>query len=148
MIAESWRRLRTAADATRAILTARYLLWRGGLPAAMRHYGLVADDGGGPAPASSSRPDVAGLPVLGAAVRVLRAPVVGSSCLPTSLAVMDLLGRRGVGSDLVIGIASRSGNFESHAWVEAASRRLDLSRIPPASYQEIGRFRVPGQGAP
>ena len=47
------------------------------------------------------------------------AAVLNATCLPCALAVHTLLGRRGIVSDLQIGISRRPGSpLEAHAWVE------------------------------
>ncbi len=51
--------------------------------------------------------------------------VPGASCLTQALALQVLLGRRGLGSRLCIGVRKGSaGGFEAHAWVERGGRVL------------------------
>jgi transglutaminase-like putative cysteine protease len=136
-----------AAQTAVALLSARYLLWRRGFPGTLARYGMEAVSDR--APANTSAASDVELPPLGPALRVLRAPVLGSTCLPTSLALGSVLRHRGVPSDLVIGVAGRGdpADFSAHAWVEVGTRRLDVSRIPRSAYSEIGRYRAaPGRG--
>lgn len=80
------------------------------------------------------------------AVRVLRLPYIGGTCLPRSLALAEVLQRQGLAPVVVIGVGSRDGQFSAHAWVEVSGRRIDASRIPPDAHQEIARFRMVGRG--
>jgi hypothetical protein len=41
-----------------------------------------------------------------------------AACLPRSLALWWLLRRRGIDTDLRIGVRKEAGRFEAHAWVE------------------------------
>ena len=54
--------------------------------------------------------------------RVVRAAAANgpyrATCLPQSLAVWWLLGRRGMASELRIGVRKEANRFEAHAWVE------------------------------
>jgi hypothetical protein len=47
-----------------------------------------------------------------------RHSIVKATCLPRSLAVWTLLRRRGIESELRIGVRQNDGTFEAHAWVE------------------------------
>ncbi|MBG9389080.1 lasso peptide biosynthesis B2 protein [Caenimonas aquaedulcis] len=66
--------------------------------------------------------------VVRAAQRVVAAAarhgVVRGSCLPTSLALQRLLGRRGIATRLRIGASTDAGAFSAHAWVEWRGRPL------------------------
>ncbi len=48
-----------------------------------------------------------------------------STCLTRSLALVWLLGRRGVRSELRIGVRTADDGFESHAWVEHEGRPVN-----------------------
>lgn len=50
---------------------------------------------------------------------------VHPSCLAKSLTLWWLLGRRGITSDLRIGIRKEKEKFEAHAWVERAGMALN-----------------------
>lgn len=50
-----------------------------------------------------------------------------SRCLMRSLVLVSLLSRRGVASNLVIGVCANDGRFDAHAWVEYEGRAL----LPP-----------------
>ena len=62
-------------------------------------------------------------------VRMVRAAVhhgVGRpSCLEESLVLWWLLGRRGIASQLRIGIRKEDAKFEAHAWVELEGAALN-----------------------
>jgi hypothetical protein len=47
-----------------------------------------------------------------------------ATCLPRSLTLWWLLRRRGIASDLHIGVRKNAGRFEAHAWVELRGRVL------------------------
>jgi hypothetical protein len=140
MIRRRFALLVLAARTTLAVVTARCVLRLGGFSAALRCYSLSAVEQSrqGRAAARSSGLDPAGVRI---AFRVLRLPVLGTTCLPTSLALARVLRRRGAVPELVIGVASEDGDFSAHAWVEVDGYRLDVSGLPPADHQEIGRFR-------
>jgi hypothetical protein len=73
--------------------------------------------------------------------RMVRAAVhhgVGHpSCLEESLAVWWLLGRRGIASQLRIGIKKDSPKFEAHAWVELGGAPLNE---PETAHQHYAAF--------
>ena len=73
----------------------------------------------------SSDPDRLGRAV----TRTLRLLPTDSRCLMQALVLTDLLGRRGIRSSLVIGVAS-GPEFAAHAWVESAGRPLLPAREP------------------
>jgi len=56
------------------------------------------------------------------------------SCLEESLAVWWLLGRRGIASQLRIGIKKDSPKFEAHAWVELGGAPLNEPETPHQHY--------------
>ncbi len=47
------------------------------------------------------------------------------TCLEESLALWWLLGRRGIDSELRIGVRKQGEKFEAHAWVERAGAALN-----------------------
>lgn len=49
------------------------------------------------------------------------------SCLPRSLTLWFQLRRRGIGSDLCIGVRRDGGQLEAHAWVECGGCALNDS---------------------
>jgi hypothetical protein len=53
------------------------------------------------------------------------ARVTQAKCLATSLALSRMLARRGVATDLRIGVQTEGGVFKAHAWVEWQSRVLN-----------------------
>lgn len=61
-------------------------------------------------------------PAVASLVRMVNAAAnhgpVRATCLPRSLLVWWLLRRRGVLTDLIIGVRVYQGRFEAHAWVE------------------------------
>jgi Transglutaminase-like superfamily len=70
--------------------------------------------------------------------RMVRAAVhhgVGHpTCLEESLALWWLLGRRGIASQLRIGIKKQSPKFEAHAWVELGGAPLNEPETPHQHY--------------
>jgi hypothetical protein len=72
-----------------------------------------------PAPAAR----ITGLRVANAVERTLAVIPADGTCLKRSLVLIGLLARRGVDSQLVIGVKSGS-SFEAHAWVEHGGRPL------------------------
>jgi hypothetical protein len=48
-----------------------------------------------------------------------------ANCLHQSLTLWWLLRRRGIGSDLKIGVRKTTGQFEAHAWVELAGAAIN-----------------------
>ena len=70
--------------------------------------------------------------------RMVRAAVhhgVGHpTCLEESLALWWLLGRRGIASQLRIGIKKQSQKFEAHAWVELGGAPLNEPETPHQHY--------------
>jgi hypothetical protein len=135
--------LATAASAVVAIVRARWVLKRGGFPRAVQQYGLQ------PEPAADVLPG----PLLPMEVkraarvsyRVLRLPLLRGTCLPTSLALAQVLEARGLEPVVVLGVA-KADAFAAHAWVEAGGRRFDVSGLPAHAYRQIGRFALPGRG--
>jgi hypothetical protein len=56
------------------------------------------------------------------------------TCLEESLALWWLLGRRGIASQLRIGIKKDSPKFEAHAWVELGGAPLNEPETPHQHY--------------
>lgn len=56
------------------------------------------------------------------------------TCLEESLALWWLLGRRGIASQLRIGIKKQSPKFEAHAWVELGGAPLNEPETPHQHY--------------
>jgi transglutaminase-like putative cysteine protease len=103
--------LRLGAEITRAALRARRLVRRNDLPTALARCRASA-------PPSRPAPAPDHVVRLGRAVRRTLAALPGDSrCLVTSLVLIAVLARRGIGASLVIGV--RPGkSFGAHAWVE------------------------------
>jgi Transglutaminase-like superfamily len=77
----------------------------------------------------------AGLRLGRAVTRVLGPLPVDSRCLMSSLVLCGLLGRRGIGSSVVIGV--RSGeSFGAHSWVELGGRSV-LPAPDEAGYERL-----------
>jgi Transglutaminase-like superfamily len=51
--------------------------------------------------------------------------IIPTSCLPKALTLLWLLNRRGVEADLRVGLKTRAGRLESHAWVESGGLPLN-----------------------
>lgn len=47
-----------------------------------------------------------------------------ANCLPTSLALAYLLGKKGIPTDLRVGVRKVGGVFEAHAWIEFEGQPL------------------------
>lgn len=61
--------------------------------------------------------------------------LLGTTCLPRALAAQSLLSRRGVQSELRIGVARRPGAaLEAHAWIEREGT-IVIGRLP-----DLARF--------
>jgi hypothetical protein len=69
------------------------------------------------------------LPQATATARWVKAAAINgpyrATCLPQALAVWWLLRRRGITSDLRLGVRKAGGSFEAHAWVEHAGLVLN-----------------------
>jgi len=74
-------------------------------------------------------------------VRMVRAAVRHSlghpTCLEESLALWWLLGRRGISSELRIGVRKHDEKFEAHAWVECEGRAVNE---PQALHEHYAAF--------
>ncbi len=134
-----------AARTATAMVRVRVVLARGGLPAALRVLRLDAVPAaaappppGAWDPHAQHRARVAG--------RVLRLPLVRSTCLPTALALAQVLRHHAVPVDVVIGVSDDQG-FSAHAWVELGEGRIDLSGFPLDAHRGISRLRPVGTGA-
>lgn len=72
------------------------------------------------------------------AVRAASARVPRASCLTQALAARALLARRGLPSDLRIGVARSSENgIEGHAWLER-NGRIVIGESEPERYKPLG----------
>lgn len=80
--------------------------------------------------------DAAGPDAVAEAVRRARRLVPAASCLPQALAARSMLARRGVASDLHIGVGKdEGGHLQAHAWVEVGGRVV-VGDLP-----DLARFR-------
>ena len=97
-----------------------------------------------PVTGNASRPDVepAGI---GALINVAAAHLpLPSTCLTRSLLLVWLLGRRGVRSELRIGVRMIEGGIESHAWVEHEGRPINDTSGTSARFAVFDRPLSPG----
>lgn len=81
-------------------------------------------------PAASSRAAVTpGLDEAAHVARLVRAAArhgcVDRNCLAESLTLWWILRRRGIDSDIRIGVRKEGGGLDAHAWVECAGAALD-----------------------
>jgi len=77
------------------------------------------------------------------AVRLAAAPVPGASCLTQALAAQILFARRGIASDLQIGVENAQG-FKAHAWLEIEGEPLlGGTRESLAKYSRIASHPCP-----
>lgn len=58
----------------------------------------------------------------------------GATCLEQSLALWWLLGRRGIASELRVGVRKDGEKFEAHAWVECCGVALGGAEGEHAHY--------------
>jgi Transglutaminase-like superfamily len=125
-------RVGLALEVVATYARARRLLRRGDLRAVVvRLRGGAAPGEGGAGPEGYA----GGLRLARAVTRVLDPLPLDSRCLMSSLVVCGMLGRRGVGASLVIGV--RSGEaFGAHAWVELHGRSL-LPAPDEAGYERL-----------
>lgn len=77
------------------------------------------------------------------AVRRASRLVPGATCLPQALAARAMLARRGVVSELRVGVAGDAkGGVKAHAWVEVDGRVV-IGNLPDlARYKPMGSFPV------
>jgi hypothetical protein len=117
-----------------AYASARFLLIRRGLPAAIETLRAIEVMPGAPAPSSERIAQAIGVRLGIAVCRVLSVLPTDSRCLVRSLVLTRLLARRGLPSALVIGV--RPGpNFEAHAWIESGG-------VPLLSPLEVADARI------
>lgn len=69
-----------------------------------------------------------------------------ADCLPLSLALRWLLARRGIASDLRVGVRTITGRFESHAWLECDGVVLNDTADVGRLYECLDRA-APGAAA-
>src|SRR5207302_9584982 len=62
-----------------------------------------------------------------------------AKCLPQSVALAWLLARRGIGSELRLGVRGNDGTFEAHAWLELAGGVLDPAAGGWTQFQPLAR---------
>ncbi len=60
-------------------------------------------------------------------------------CLAVALAARGLLRRRGVATDLCLGVRKAGGRFEAHAWLEHGGRRLAQRGEGGEGFCEVAR---------
>jgi len=69
-----------------------------------------------------------------------------ATCLPTALALQSLLRRRGIHTDLRLGVRKDRGRFEAHAWLEhrgiALIDSVDVGEYFSAFAEPIGNAAV------
>lgn len=117
-----WRKLRALSGPERRLLLAALLI-QPPLTLALRIGGFrrlyTFLKRTSPIPPSSSHPSIAELQDMARLVNAAanRGPI-HSACLARSLTLWWLLRRRGVASDLRIGVSKEGGEFAAHAWVE------------------------------
>jgi hypothetical protein len=78
--------------------------------------------------------------VLGAVNRACRYYPKSPACLQRSLALTEMLRKRGIAADLEIGV--RQPPFESHAWVEVAGRVINDVEAVREVYTTIHEFKA------
>ena len=111
------RRLGLSAEIVLAYVRVRLLLARHDLPA------TVGRLRGGAPDTRAVDAQTGGLRLARAATTVLRRLPGDTRCLTTALVVCALLGRRGAGPRVVIGVRA-GAEFGAHAWVELGGRPL------------------------
>ncbi len=65
--------------------------------------------------------------------------MMNRNCLTESLAIWWLLRRRGLDSDIRIGVRKEGGGLDAHAWVEWAGMSLDEHREVSRSFRTLVR---------
>jgi hypothetical protein len=68
-------------------------------------------------------------------------------CLPTALALQWILARRGIASQLRLGVRRRDGHFEAHAWIEHAGEPLIDGPGVHEDFAAFAAFAPPGEEA-
>ena len=69
--------------------------------------------------------------------------LIAANCLERSLTLWWLLARRGIESDLRIGVRTASGQFEAHAWVERDGIALNDSKDVSHRYSPFDWTQLP-----
>ena len=67
------------------------------------------------------------------------APSVNAPSLPRALATLAMLRRRGIASELVLGVAYERGVPAPHAWVEVGGDKI-VGGVPGAELRSIAAF--------
>ena len=124
-LALSWRDWRDLFQAWVLLLLAdlglRVLSFRPLQRLALRGWKEMGEGRGGGAPAVADRcwrlVDIAA-----------RCHLHSMTCLPQALTLQWLLGRRGIATELRIGVSRDSGNLAAHAWLEHAGRPIGEAR--------------------
>ncbi len=132
-----WRRWSAAErrllfEAWRWLLEVRLALWVMPFRSAHQRYDVerVAARRGGRILAAAEPEAVA------TAIRRARRLVPAGTCLPQAMAARALLARRGIGSDLRIGVGKDArGRLQAHAWVEIEGRII-IGELP-----DMARYR-------
>jgi hypothetical protein len=70
------------------------------------------------------------------------------ACLPRSLMLWWLLRRRGIESDLRIGVRTSDGRLEAHAWVECDGRVLNDAADVAARFAPFESMKLPASWSP
>lgn len=60
------------------------------------------------------------------------------ACLPKSIVLADMLGKRGYAAKVVLGVNTRAGQLNSHAWVEVCGNMI---AEPESVSSEFARLR-------
>jgi hypothetical protein len=127
-------RMRLGGEIVVAYLSARRLMRRRPLPDAVAALRLGAGDG--------RDATGAGLPLArhlaSATVRTITLMPADSRCLMRSLVLTRLMGRRGLGSTLVLSVSAQPSQFEAHAWIEHAG--VALLPAQPYGHEKIVRL--------
>jgi hypothetical protein len=127
-------RMRLVGEIVVAYLSARRLMHRRPLPDAVAALRLGAGDGRDATGAA--------LPLArhlaSATARTITLMPVDSRCLMRSLVLTRLMGRRGLGSTLVLSVSAQPSQFEAHAWIEHAG--VALLPAEPDGHEQIVRL--------
>jgi hypothetical protein len=114
----------------------------------LRLYAWVARSGAGSAMRGDADIDISLLQEYGEAVNLAaRHSLFPVTCLTRSMLLQSVLGRRGVCSDLRIGVQIKDGVFAAHAWVEykgvPLNDRVDISQmyLPMPQDQAVGAVK-------
>jgi hypothetical protein len=127
-------RMRLGGEIVVAYVSARALLRRRTLPETVAALRLGAGDGRDATGAA--------LPLARhlarATVRTITLLPADSRCLMRSLVLARLMGRRGLGSTLVLSVSPQPPDFEAHAWIEHAG--VALLPAQPDGHEPIVRL--------